>query len=362
MGAAERDTRLGHLTFGRRTGLRVSEYALGTVNFGGGTGWGEGTERAAARRIFDRFAEAGGTFIDTADCYHQGEAERMLGEFLGADRDHFVVATKFGYGSADRYTTSGTGNGRKNMRRSVEASLRRLGTDHVDLFWVHFPDAVTPIEEILRGLDDLVHAGKVLYAGLSNFPAWRVSRADAIAALRGWSPIAGIQIEYSLADRSADRELLPMAESLGLGAALWSPLAGGLLTGKYRIGPQGRLSHWNRVVHTEDTAQKTAVLDRVVAIAGALGVPPGQVAMAWLRERARRAGTALVPVLGPRTLAQLDQYLAALSLSLTDRHVAALDEVSAVPLGTPHQVNTSVSGALLGSHDGPVRRLAVDAA
>ena len=344
-----------YLTFGARTGLRVSQYALGTVNFGTGTGWGAGMDREESRRVFDRFAEAGGTFIDTADCYHSGESERFVGEFVAADRDRFVLATKFGYGDSARPTISGTGNSRKNMLRSVEASLKRLGTDHIDLYWVHFPDSITPIEEILAGLDDLVRGGKILYAGLSNFPAWRVSWASATAERHGWSPIVAVQVEYSLVDRTADRELLPMADSLGLGAALWSPLGGGLLTGKYRRGPDGRLSDWNRVIHTESTAQKTAVLDCVLAVADEIGVPAAQVSMAWLRAQARRVNTALVPVIGPRSVAQLDDYLDALDVSLSDEQLKQLDEVSAVPLGTPHEIGASVLAAMLGGGAGRVR-------
>ena len=230
-----------HRTFGRLTGLRVSEYALGAGNFG--TRWGTGAEPAEAQRIFERFADAGGTVIDTAESYQLGESETLLGDFLAADRDHFVVATKYSNGVAKPEMAT-TGNGRRNMIRAVEGSLKRLKTDRIDLYWVHFQDGVTPIEEILRGLDDLVSSGKILHAGLSNFPAWRVSRAQTIAELRGWSPIAGIQVEYSLVERTADRELLPMAEALGLGVTLWSPLGGGLLTGKYRLTDEGRLTRW----------------------------------------------------------------------------------------------------------------------
>lgn len=226
-----------YTTFGRRTGLRVFEYALGTGNFG--TGWGAGADVDESRRMFDRFAEAGGTFIDTADNYQFGESEEILAKFIAADRDHFVVASKFTNGATAQPDVSRTGNSRKNMIHSVEASLKRLGTDYIDLYWVHFPDGLTPMEEILRGIDDLVGSGKILHAALSNFPAWRVSRAAALADLKSWAPVAGIQVEYSLVERTADRELLPMAESLGLGAALWSPLGGGLLTGKYRGSAAG---------------------------------------------------------------------------------------------------------------------------
>ncbi|MFJ2967303.1 aldo/keto reductase [Streptomyces collinus] len=324
-----------YTTFGHRTGLRVSEYALGTANFG--TGWGAGAEPDEARRIFDRFAEAGGTFLDSADGYQFGESEELTGKLISADRDHFVLATKFALGATPQADISRTGNSRKNMVASVEASLKRLSTDYIDLLWVHFPDELTPMEELLRGLDDLVSAGKIHHAALSNFPAWSVSRAVTLADLKNWAPVVGIQHEYSLVERTADRELLPMAESLGLGAALWSPLGGGLLTGKYRSSTEGRLSDLGMVVHTESTGQKTAVVDTVLAIAEETGTTPAQVAVAWVRERAARSVATLVPIIGPRSLAQLDSYLGALDVHLTGDQYTRLTEVSAVPLGMPHE-------------------------
>ena len=335
-----------YTTFGHRTGLRVSEYALGTANFG--TGWGAGAEPDEARRIFDRFAEAGGTFLDTADAYQFGESEELTGKFVAADRDHFVLSTKFTLGAAPQPSVSRTGNSRKNMVTSVEASLRRLGTDYIDLLWVHFPDELTPMEEILRGLDDLVGSGKIHHAALSNFPAWRVSRAVTLADLRNWAPVVGIQTEYSLVERSADRELLPMAESLGLGGALWSPLGGGLLTGKYRRGTAGRLTDLGAVIHTESTDQKTAVVDAVLAVAEETGVTPAQVSVAWVRERAARSATPLVPIIGPRSLTQLDSYLGALDVQLTPQQFARLSDVSAVPLGVPHEAIAAALGNIRG--------------
>jgi aryl-alcohol dehydrogenase-like predicted oxidoreductase len=323
-------------TFGRLTGLRVSEYALGAGNFG--TSWGVGAEPAEARRMFERFAEAGGTLIDTAETYQHGESETLLGDFLAADRDQFVVATKYS-----------VGNDRRGMVRAVEGSLERLKTDRIDLYWVHHQDGVTPIEEVLRGLDDLVTSGKILHAGFSNFPAWRVARAQTIAELRGWAPVTGIQVEYSLVERSADRELLPMAEALGLGVALWSPLGGGLLTGKYRESDAGRLTDWNRLIHTEDSGQKTRTVDEVLAIATELDVPPAQVAMAWLRDRDARSATSLISIIGPRNVAQLDDYLAALDVTLTREQADRLDAVSAPTLGVPHGVAAEVRERFVGA-------------
>ncbi|MGX1671188.1 aldo/keto reductase [Streptomyces sp. NPDC055400] len=341
-----------YTTFGHKTGLRVSEYALGTANFG--TGWGAGAEPDEARRIFDGFAEAGGTFLDTADTYQFGESEELTGKFISADRDHFVLATKFTLGATPQPSISKTGNSRKNMVASVEASLKRLGTDYIDLLWLHFPDELTPIEEILRGLDDLVSAGKIHHAALSNFPAWRVSRAVTLADLKNWAPIVGIQHEYSLVERTADRELLPMAESLGLGAALWSPLGGGLLTGKYRRSTEGRLSDLGVVIHTENTDQKTAVVDTVLALSEETGVTPAQLSVAWVRERAARAATSLLPIIGPRNVTQLDSYLSALDVQLTPEQFTRLSEVSAVPLGVPHEGIAKSLGGIQGGDAGRV--------
>ncbi|WP_329128971.1 aldo/keto reductase [Streptomyces sp. NBC_01476] len=335
-----------HMTFGRRTGLRVSEYALGTANFS--TTPGAGADRTEARAIFDTFAEAGGTFVDSADHYQRGEAETVLGELLGADRDHFVVATKYTRGSGDHTRIGETGNSRKVMVRSLEASLKRLRTDYVDVYWAHLPDTLTPVDEIVAAFDDLVRAGKIHYGGLSNFPAWRVATAATVADLRGRASVIGVQTEYSLADRTAERELLPMAEAFGLGAALYAPLAGGLLTGKYRHGDEGRLSRWGGGVHTEDGERKTAVVDAVLAVAEETGAGAGQVSMAWLRRRAARAATALVPVIGPRTTAQLGEYLGALEVPLTDEQYDRLERASAVVLGTPHDTSAAGLAASLG--------------
>ena len=339
-----------YTTFGRTTGLRVSELALGAGMFG--TRWGTGADLAESRKVFERFAEAGGTFIDTAESYQFGESEEILGQLLTGVRDGFTVATKFTQGATAGADVMHTGNSRKNMNRAVEDSLRRLQTDYLDLLWVHFPDTVTPAEEIVRGLDDLTRQGKILYAGLSNFPAWRTARAVTLAEASDRAPVIGVQFEYSLAERTADREILPMAEALGLGAALWSPLAGGLLTGKYRNSDAGRLTDLKRLVHTEDDERKTGTVDAVLAVAADLGVPPAQVAMAWLSERNARSATALVPVIGPRNLAQLEDYLAALDVHLDDEQYRRLDEASQIQLGQPHDLISSRRGPLLGGDAG----------
>lgn len=322
-----------HFTFGRNNGLRVSALALGAGMFG--SRWGYGADAADHRKILDKFADAGGTLIDTAATYQVGESEENLGTLLAGRREQFTLATKFALGGAEGTGVLQTGNGRRAMLRSVEDSLRRLQTDYIDLLWVHWPDTVTPVDEVVRAFDDLARSGKVLYAGLSNFPAWLTSRAVTLAELRGITPIAGIQVEYSLAERGADRENLPMAEALGVGVAAWSPLGGGLLTGKYRTGNDGRLTQWGRLTHTEDDARKAATVDAVIAAGEALGVPAAQVAVAWLLERSRRSSTGLVPIIGPRNPEQTDSYLAALDVQLGDEWYRALDEASRIDLGQP---------------------------
>lgn len=331
---------------GRHTGLRVSEIAFGAALFG--EGWGYGSTPTDARPVFDRYLAAGGNFFDTADGYQFGQSESVLGDFIAPIRDEIVLATKYSGGAAKEPSLALTGNSRKNMIYSVEQSLRRLKTDRIDLYWVHHSDNVTPFEEILRGLDDLVRAGKILYAGISNFPAWRVSRAALLADLRGWAPLAAIQYEYSLVERGGDLELLPMAEALGLGALLWSPLAGGLLTGKYRAGEQGRLQGLGRVIRTERSQRDSAVLDVVMDSADHLGISAAEVALAWILAKARRSPTAVIPIIGPRTVEQLDNNLRALDVVLPDDIVARLDEVSQPALGAPYDVNASMVPKLLG--------------
>ncbi|USX52844.1 aldo/keto reductase [Lentzea sp. HUAS12] len=328
--------------FGRNSGLRVSEYVLGTAGFGSAPG-AAGVDGAKA--VFEAFVAAGGTTFDTSNIYQNGEAETLLGEFLGRDRDDFVVITKYSGSRQDRVRPGTTGNSRKTMIRSVEESLRRLRTNHVDVFMPHFPDGVTPIAEILAGFEDLVRAGKIRYGGLSNFPAWRVAGAAVRAELAGGPPLVGIQTEYSLAERSAERELIPMADAHGLGVVLYSPLAGGLLTGKYRRGEQGRLTARG----VEGDARRDAVLDAVLAVAEEVGTGPVQVALAWLRQRAARTRTSMIPIVGPRTPAHLEGYLDALSVDLGHDHYRLLDEAAAIRLGTPHE---DVAGALAHGVDG----------
>ena len=323
-----------------RTGLRVSSLALGTGNFG--KGWGYGADTEAARCIYTQYREAGGNFIDTADQYQFGQSESMLANFIAAEREDLVLATKFSLGDIPDAGLQRTGNSRKAMVQSVEASLRRLNTDRIDLLWVHMPDGVTPMEEIARGFDDLIRSGKVLYAGLSDFPAWRVAAGATLAELRGWAPISAVQLEYSLVERSVERELLPMAAAFDLGVVGWSPLGGGLLTGKYRKGETGRAQGLGAVIHSESDARKTATLDTVLAIAGETGLPPGQIAIAWVLSRG------VLPIIGPRTEQQLTDNLAALDVVLSTAQLERLDAASAIAPGFPHEVVAASAPGLAG--------------
>ncbi|EYF04437.1 aldo/keto reductase [Chondromyces apiculatus] len=315
--------------FGQRTGLRVSEIALGAGMFGTTSGYGAPPDEV--HRILRSFADAGGNFIDTADNYQLGESERLIGEFIAPHRDAFVLATKYSRGATASPALTALGANRKVMVQSVEASLKRLKTDRIDLYFVHMDDGVTPVDEIARGLDDLVRAGKIVYAGLSNFSAWRVAAAARTADLRGWASIAAVQLEYSLLQRTPERELLPMASAFGLGIMGWSPLGGGLLTGKYRKGEKGRATDLKASV-LHDTPAQDAVLDVLLAVAAEIGASPGQVAIAWVRAKG------ILPVIGPRTHAQLDDNLAATRLTLADDHLRRLDAASAVSLGYPHEL------------------------
>lgn len=308
-----------------RSGLRVSELCLGTMNFGTDLGWG--VDRDTSKAIFDTFAEAGGNFIDTAHIYTNGSSERMVGEFIRADRDHFVVATKYGgtYGS----DIMKAGNSRKAMMQMVNDSLQRLGIDCIDLYHIHFWDYTTPIEEIMRGLDDLVRMGKVHYVVASDLPAWEISRANMLADLRGWAPFVGIQVEYSLVERTAERELLPMARELGLGISAWSPLGGGALVAKTGLRKRYRY----------DTPQAEQVAAVVREVATATGRTAGQVALAWVRQQ-RRFGS-ILPIVGASSAAQLKDSLGCLDLELDTAHLEQLHAATKIRLGFPHELLNS---------------------
>ncbi|MFI5611069.1 aldo/keto reductase [Amycolatopsis sp. NPDC051903] len=309
-----------------RTGVRVSELALGTMTFG--EDWGWGAPRDTAARLLDVYAAAGGNFLDTASTYTDGSAERILGELLDGRRDRFVLTTKY-TAQTRRGDLNSAGNHRKNLVDSLDTSLRRLRTDRVDLLWVHVRDALTPVPEVMRALDDQVRAGKVLYVGVSDWPAWEVAQANTLAELRGWSPFAGLQIRYNLLERTPERELLPMARAFDLPVLAWGPLAEGRLTGKYARGETGRLDRDGTFRPGEDN---DAVVREVVALAGEAGWSPAHVALAWLRRRG------VIPLVGARSEAQLRDNLASVDVELDDAQLARLDELSRPSLGFPHDV------------------------
>jgi aryl-alcohol dehydrogenase-like predicted oxidoreductase len=310
-----------------RSGLRVSELCLGTMTFG--TEWGWGSDKEESRKVFDTFINAGGNFLDTANRYTEGTSERWLGEFVKSERHHFVVATKYTLRD-EAGDPNYAGNHRKNMMRSVEESLRRLGTDFIDLFWVHAWDGITPVDEVLRGLDDLVRSGKVHYIGISDTPAWVVSQANTMAELRGWTSFAALQIEYSLLQRGAERDLLPMAKHFGMGVTPWGAIGGGMLTGKYLKGETGRIPEHS--ARRTDRAQKIAAA--VVEMAEQTGYGAAQIAINWTRDRV--PGINVMPLIGARTAAQLEDSLGCLKFTLTAEQIATLDAASAIEMGFPH--------------------------
>jgi aryl-alcohol dehydrogenase-like predicted oxidoreductase len=320
---------LGH------SGLRVSELALGTMTFGDGWGWGAPEAECAA--ILDAYADSGGNFIDTANKYTDGDSERIIGSLLQGRRDRFVVATKYSL-TTDADDPNAGGNHRKSLVRSVEASLQRLEMDYIDLLWLHAWDFMTPVDEVMRALDDLVRAGKVLYVGVSDTPAWVIARCNTMAELRGWSRFIGVQLQYSLTERSAERELLHMARSLDIGVTAWGVLASGVLSGKYNDvesvdqvvdSKRASLNEWRL------TERNLAIARRLSELSDTLGCTPSQLAVAWARR-----GGAIIPILGARTAAQVCELIASLQVQLEDKHLASLDEVSAIKLGFPHDFLT----------------------
>ncbi|MEY3556528.1 MAG: hypothetical protein RLZZ580_2585 [Cyanobacteriota bacterium] len=325
------------------SGLRVSELCLGTMTFG--QDWGWGADKEESRAVFRAFAEAGGNFLDTANLYTNGTSETLVGEFVKGDREKWVIATKYSLNTRPG-DVNACGNHRKNLFQAVEASLKRLGTDYIDLLWLHLWDSLTPIEEVMRAFDDLVRMGKVLYIGISDSPAWIVSQGNTLATLRGWTPFIGLQIEYSLKERTPERELLPMAKALNIGVTAWSPLGGGVLTGKYnQPNPvDGRLSMTDQPFQIFDRDLKIA--ETVLEIAREIEKSPAQVALNWLRNRPN----AVIPIIGARKLSQLQDNLACVDFNLTGEQLQRLDNISAISLGFPHELLASqfVRDILLG--------------
>ncbi|UPA27787.1 aldo/keto reductase [Shinella oryzae] len=313
-----------------RSGLRVSPLSLGTMTFGSEWGWGaDGNE---ARRIFDLYVDRGGNFVDTAVNYTDGGAERLLGTFIADKRERIVLATKFTMARDPGNPNSG-GNHRLNMVRSVEQSLKQLGTDRIDLLYLHAWDMTTRPDEVMRALDDLVRSGKVLYLGICNTPAWRVAQMQTLADIRGWSSFVALQIEYSLVERTVEHELLPAAAALGLGVLPWSPLGGGVLTGKYSLADvedsqEAAVSATRKgVIASSGHLNRRAIdiANEVRTVAEEADSTPSRVALAWTL-----ANPAVVsPIIGARTLAQAEDNLKALDLALTPEQLDRLDRISA---------------------------------
>lgn len=317
------------------SGLKVSELCFGAMGLG--QDWNWGADRETSFKLLETFANAGGNFIDTANLYTDGSSEEIIGNFIHHDRDSFVIATK--YTLADdrpsihkvlqggKGNVNGTGNNRKNLVRSLSASLKRLKTDYIDVLYLHVWDYITPIEEVMKALEDVVSRGLVHYIAISDTPAWVVSRAQTLAELRGWAQIQALQIEYSLLQRSPERELIPMARELGLTVTPWAPLAGGALTGKYIKGDKGRLPENSKRL----SAQAELITREVVSIAEMYGVPPAWVALKWTMQQDFKC----IPIVGATKLSQLNENLNAVDFTLAQEHVETLNKISMIDLGFP---------------------------
>lgn len=333
-----------YFTLGR-SGLRVSPLCLGAMTFGTEWGWGSSVEEAC--RILDVYLDAGGNFIDTANIYTKGHSEKIIGDHIGrhpARRDRVVLATKF-LGNMFPGDPNAGGAHRKAILNACEHSLRRLQTDYIDLYWMHFWDAFTPIDETMRTLDDLVRAGKVRYVGFSDTPAWKCAQAQIEACFRSWAPVIALQIEYSLLERTVEGELIPMARELGMGVTPWSPLKGGVLSGKYSRANRptdGRgSSEW---VTRQLTERAFKVIDALDSVARQTGASPAQVALAWVQSRPGVVST----IIGARTLDQLHDNLKALDVHLLPEHLATLDEISRPQLNFPHDFLRMVAPGIQG--------------
>jgi aryl-alcohol dehydrogenase-like predicted oxidoreductase len=310
-----------------RSGLRVSELCLGTMTFGDAWGWG--ADRAVSQQMFNRYAEAGGNFIDTSVNYTNGQSETLVGEFIKSDRDHFVVATKYSLKHPEDTDPNRGGNHRKNMMRSVEQSLRQLDTDYIDVLYLHVWDHMTPVDEIVRGMDDLVRMGKVNYLAFSDTPAWIMAEANTRAELMGWTRFIAYQLPYSLASRSIERAEIPAAKHWEMAVLPWAILGGGLLTGKY----SSQNTEPKRFENRQVSEREQKIIDAVQAVANETGCSPSQVAINWVRQQEQKAQ--IIPILGTRTITQLEDNLAALEWELTPEQLKQLDEASKIEYGFP---------------------------
>ncbi len=308
-----------------RSGLKVSELCLGTMGFGTEGNWG--ADKETSFKIIENFANAGGNFLDTANIYKLGTSEKIIGEFISNhNRDYFVLATKYTLVD-DKTNPNASGNNRKNMMRSVEQSLKRLQTDFIDVLYLHIWDDLTPIDEVLRGLDDLIKQGKVNYAAISDTPAWVVAKGNTLAALMGWSQFIALQIEYSLLQRTPERELIPMAKHFGMTVTPWAPLAGGALTGKYLRGDKGRIKEDSNRLN--ENSQR--ITKEVMAVAEKLGVEAAHVALKWTMQQP----LSVIPIVGATKPEQLEQNLKTIDVEISAEDMKHLNEISAIDLGFP---------------------------
>jgi aryl-alcohol dehydrogenase-like predicted oxidoreductase len=317
-----------------KSGLRVSEAALGTMTFGDEWGWG--SPKAEAQKVYETYREAGGNFIDTANFYTNGTSEKFLGEFMQGHRESVVLATKYSLAVSGN-DPNAAGNHRKSMIQAVEASLKRLQTDYIDLYWVHVWDGITPVEEVMRGLDDLVRQGKVLYIGISDAPAWWIAQANTLAELRGWTKFIGLQIEYSLIERTVERELIPMAKALHTGVVAWSPLAKGVLTGKYHGEGKvdgGRMNNEGMKDFLPEEEHAAPIISAVKSVSEQTGRSMAQVALAWLRHRP----VPVIPIIGARKVSQLQDNLSGLDMELSAEQLKSLDGASRIEPGFPQSI------------------------
>ncbi len=313
-----------------RSGLRVSRIALGTMTFGAGAEWSR--SEADSREVFDAFVNGGGNFVDTANMYMGGESEKMLGKFVASDRDRFVVATKYTNAVPGAHDPNAAGMHRKSLTKSLDASLKRLGLEYIDLYFVHWWDFTTPVEEVHRALDDAISAGKILHIGLSDVPAWVVSRAQAFSDLRGLAPIAAMQLEYSLVQRSIEREHLPLANAHNIGVTAWSPLAGGILTGKYTSEKNDGAKRMDSMQLQPLDDRNRRIAEALDSVAKKIGAKQSQVALAWIMARG------VIPIVGATGPDQMRENLAAVDLVLDPDTLAELDAASAFDAGHPYSM------------------------
>lgn len=317
-----------------RSGLKVSELCLGTMTFGEDWGEGFGSNKKESKKVFDAFLEAGGNFLDTANLYTNGTSETFVGEFMKGRREKCVLATKYAL-TMNPEDPNASGSHRKNMMQSLDASLKRLKTDYVDLYWIHAWDSIFHPEEVMRALDDMVRAGKILYIGASDMPAWVVSQCNTMADIRGWTPFIALQLEYSLIERTIEREFFPMSKELDLSILAWSPLGMGVLTGKYsQSNPKNSrfTKGFDEIANFYLSERNLKIGAAVVKMAKEIGVSPAQVALAWIRQKAKN----IIPIIGAKNIKHLEDNLESLNLQLSDSQMEKLNTMSQIEVGFPY--------------------------